>query len=231
MLVTGYQPTKDADTGQMNFDSYTDLGVMVAVDLVNTLTGGWARGRPVKPAFDPAARRERVLSAVPLTEQALARLDDAEVERFSRLAGQLRAVFEAAEAADTDAAAQRVNGLLGEYQAAPYLATHDQQGWHLHFHSVSAGVADGWGARCAVALAIAVGGAGSDRLGVCHADGCDRVFVDISRNGSRRFCSAACLNRTKVSAFRARRPRPPGGGAPPDGDPLSDGGAAGLPAP
>jgi predicted RNA-binding Zn ribbon-like protein len=194
----------------MNFDSYADLGVMVAVDLVNTLTGGWARGRPVKPAFDDDVRRDRVLTAVPLSDQGLDRLDDAEVEGFDRLASQLRAVFEAAEKADTDTAAERVNGLLAEYQAAPHLARHDQQGWHLHFHSVSAGVADGWGARCAVALAIAVGSAGTDRLGVCHADACDRVFVDVSRNGSRRFCSAACLNRTKVSAFRARRPRQTG---------------------
>jgi len=194
----------------MNFDSYADLGVTVAVDLVNTLTGGWARGRPVKPAFDDDVRRDRVLTAVPLSEQGLDRLDDAEVAGFDRLASQLREVFEAAEKADTDTAAERVNGLLVEYQAAPHLARHDQQGWHLHFHSVSAGVADGWGARCAVALAIAVGSAGTDRLGVCHADACDRVFVDVSRNGSRRFCSAACLNRTKVSAFRARRPRQTG---------------------
>ena len=194
----------------MNFDSYTDLGVMVAVELVNTLTGGWSRGRPVKPALDPDTRRDRVLSAVPLTEQALDRLDEFEVHRFDRLAAQLRVIFEAAEVGDTETAAGRINALLAEYQAAPHLASHDQQGWHLHFHSVSAAVADGWGARCAVALAIAVGGAGSDRLGVCHADACDRVFVDVSRNGSRRFCSAACLNRTKVSAFRARRPRQTG---------------------
>jgi predicted RNA-binding Zn ribbon-like protein len=31
------------------------------------------------------------------------------------------------------------------------------------------------------------------------------VFVDLSRNGSRRFCSAACQNRTKAAALRARR--------------------------
>jgi predicted RNA-binding Zn ribbon-like protein len=194
----------------MNFDSYTDHGVMVAVELVNTLTGGWARGRPVKPAFDPVARRDRVLAAVPMTDYSLDRVDDAEVERFHRLAAQLRAIFVAAEAEDKDAAAGLVNAMLSEYQAAPHLASHDKEDWHLHFHSVSARVADGFGARCSVALAITVGGAGIDRLGVCEADNCDRVFVDVSRNGSRRFCSAACLNRTKVSAFRARQPRPTG---------------------
>jgi predicted RNA-binding Zn ribbon-like protein len=49
---------------------------------------------------------------------------------------------------------------------------------------------------------------GSDlygRLGVCTADRCDRVYVDTSRNGTRRFCSTACQNRIKAAAFRARQ--------------------------
>ncbi|WP_456236959.1 CGNR zinc finger domain-containing protein [Actinomadura physcomitrii] len=32
----------------------------------------------------------------------------------------------------------------------------------------------------------------------------DRVYVDTSRNGKRRFCSTACQNRVKTAAFRAR---------------------------
>ncbi len=43
------------------------------------------------------------------------------------------------------------------------------------------------------------------RLGVCTAARCDRVYVDLSRNGTRRFCSTACQNRNKAAAFRARR--------------------------
>jgi predicted RNA-binding Zn ribbon-like protein len=34
---------------------------------------------------------------------------------------------------------------------------------------------------------------------------CDRVFVDVSRNGTRRFCSETCQNRVKVAAHRARQ--------------------------
>ena len=44
----------------------------------------------------------------------------------------------------------------------------------------------------------------ADRLGVCDAARCDRVYVDTSRNGARRFCSTACQNRTKAAAFRTR---------------------------
>jgi predicted RNA-binding Zn ribbon-like protein len=49
-----------------------------------------------------------------------------------------------------------------------------------------------------------LGGSGADRLGICTAPACDRVFVDASRNGTRRYCSTSCQNRVKTAAFRAR---------------------------
>jgi predicted RNA-binding Zn ribbon-like protein len=49
-----------------------------------------------------------------------------------------------------------------------------------------------------------VGSSLHGRLGVCSAERCDRVYVDTSRNGSRRFCSTACQNRVKAAAFRAK---------------------------
>ncbi len=49
-----------------------------------------------------------------------------------------------------------------------------------------------------------LGGELYDRLGVCTAPHCDRVYVDTTRNGSRRFCSTACQNRVKAAAFRER---------------------------
>jgi predicted RNA-binding Zn ribbon-like protein len=61
-----------------------------------------------------------------------------------------------------------------------------------------------WAAPCATGLAVVLGGELHDRLGVCTAPNCDRVYVDTSRNGTRRFCSTACQNRVKTAAFRAR---------------------------
>ncbi len=52
------------------------------------------------------------------------------------------------------------------------------------------------------------GGEHYDRLGVCTAPHCDRVYVDTSRNGSKRFCSTACQNRVKTAAFREARREP-----------------------
>jgi predicted RNA-binding Zn ribbon-like protein len=45
-----------------------------------------------------------------------------------------------------------------------------------------------------------------DRLKQCPAEGCGWLFLDSSKNGSRRWCDmASCGNRSKVRALRARR--------------------------
>jgi len=45
-----------------------------------------------------------------------------------------------------------------------------------------------------------------ERVGLCAAEGCGRWFYDVSRNGSRRWCSMArCGNRAKVAAHYRRR--------------------------
>ena len=54
-----------------------------------------------------------------------------------------------------------------------------------------------------LACAVVLGGDLYDRLGVCTAPRCDRVYVDTSRNGTRRYCSTSCQNRVKTAAFRA----------------------------
>jgi predicted RNA-binding Zn ribbon-like protein len=64
-----------------------------------------------------------------------------------------------------------------------------------------------WTSITAEAIARLVDAGEHARLGTCTADACDRVFVDASRNGSRRFCSTACQNRVKTAAFRRRRAR------------------------
>jgi predicted RNA-binding Zn ribbon-like protein len=47
-----------------------------------------------------------------------------------------------------------------------------------------------------------------DRLKMCAADECRRVFYDRSKPGTRRWCqSALCGNRMKTRAYRERRKR------------------------
>lgn len=42
------------------------------------------------------------------------------------------------------------------------------------------------------------------RIGACSAYGCDALTFDLSKNRSRRFCSATCSNRQAVAAYRSR---------------------------
>lgn len=192
---------------KMKFESYADRGVEPAVELINRLTPGWAQGRPYQLPSESRARRELAqeveskISGLPVILQRRAG------EELIQLARDLRSVFELLADGRPDRAAMQVNVLLSRYQAAPQLAQHDGEPWHLHFHSQAkeAGQAVARGAMCVIALAVVVGSPGGTRLGVCGAANCDRAFIDTSKNGSRRFCSSNCMSRTKVAAFRARR--------------------------
>jgi predicted RNA-binding Zn ribbon-like protein len=168
------------------------------IALVNELTPGLTHGRPL-PDLSAGARRTRARAIVSgcLTVE--------EVEGLTRLAERLRPVFAAVERRDATDAGRLVNGLLEAYQPQPHLVRHDGETWHLHFHTAVEGAEASWGAGCAAALAGVLSSNAWHRLGICSATACDRVFVDLSRNGSRRFCSPACQNRTKAAALRARR--------------------------
>ncbi|MFI7640999.1 CGNR zinc finger domain-containing protein [Nonomuraea sp. NPDC049400] len=185
----------------MDFNSHTDVVVRAAVALVNALTPGEQRGR-AHPAPDrPGTAATEGLRAVYPDHREVTEPEGAEL---AEVAARLRAVFAAVADGDIDTAATQVNALLEETHARPMLQRHDGEPWHLHFHGRGGTMAGDWGASCATGLAIVLGGEFSDRLGVCTAPHCDRVYVDVSRNGTRRFCSTACQNRVKTAAFRAR---------------------------
>jgi predicted RNA-binding Zn ribbon-like protein len=189
----------------VNFNSHADSVVAMAVELVNLLTEGERRGR----RYLPPSGGERAARLSALCTAAGGRRGATEVEaaEFIPLAAQLRAVFERVAAGDFDSAAGQVNELLRVTGAHPALERHDDEPWHVHFHAADErSLAQGWAAGCATGLAIVLGGEYHDRLGVCTAPHCDRVYVDTSRNGSRRFCSTACQNRVKAAAFRERQP-------------------------
>ncbi len=181
-----------------------DAVVAVAVRLVNVLTPGEAHGRPYMPpdAGDLATAVARALQA---GRRPPRDISQDEAPEFGMVAGALRAVFDAVAAGDVDQAAREVNALLALTGARPQLDRHDGEPWHLHFHGASDSLVTGWAAGCATGLAVVLGSDLYGRLGVCTADRCDRVYVDASRNGTRRFCSTACQNRVKAAAFRARQ--------------------------
>ena len=184
----------------MQLDSYADAGLLAAVELVNEVALGPARGRPAAgDAVLPAIAR--VLAVDP---PSAARLGEADVPGFTALARRLHEVFGHLHTGDVDAAAGRLNDLLANHPAQPHLAKEDGQ-WRLHHHPVDAALVSMWTSICAEGMARMIGAGYGDRLGNCEGTGCGRVFLDVSKNGSRRFCSTTCQNRVKAAAFRLRR--------------------------
>ncbi len=188
-------------TGQVSFDSHTRNVLAASVEYVNRLTPGWSGG----VAFDgPADEAQAVADSLVAIgyPQPFVKVEDA--RRLAVLAGRMRIVFEAAQTGDLDRAADEINALLLDTNARPQLDRREK-GWSLHFHGPDDGLVNGWAAGCAAGLALAVGSDLAGRLGVCAAPQCDRVFVDVSRNGQRRFCSPQCQSRVKAAAHRARQ--------------------------
>ena len=173
------------------FDSYDDSGLFVAIDLSNELTAGASR---------PVERLGRILAIDPAS---VAQLSEAEVEPFTHLAVELRATIEALAEGDVDGAAGWVNELLARFPAHPHLAREDGR-WRLHHHPADLALVPMWSAICAEALARLIGSGRHGRIGLCAASGCDRAFVDQSKNGTKRYCSLTCQNRAKTAAFRQR---------------------------
>lgn len=177
--------------------------VAAAVAAVNALQPGQRRGRDFTADTGPGEVAD-VLAAAG-SQFARQVPEPAELDALRGYTGRFHAVFAAAGAGDMDRACTGVNRLLADTRAAPVLSRHSGEPWHLHFHAPGADWATGWAAPMATALAIVLGSPAADRLGVCSAGQCDRVFADTSRNGTRRFCSTACQNRAKAAAFRARK--------------------------
>jgi predicted RNA-binding Zn ribbon-like protein len=75
-----------------------------------------------------------------------------------------------------------------------------------HIRAVEdAPLADQVAAAAAVGISAANQMYGADRMRACTASPCKDVFVDTSKNATRRFCSERCANRHNVAQHRARQ--------------------------
>jgi predicted RNA-binding Zn ribbon-like protein len=107
--------------------------------------------------------------------------------------------------ADRDAAVAQVNEILADARAVPRLVRHDKLDWHIHAVDDEAPLAERVLVETAMAMVDVVRADEMGRLGVCAADDCRGLVLDLSRNRSRRYCSTACGNREAVAAYRARQ--------------------------
>ena len=105
-----------------------------------------------------------------------------------------------------DETVQLVNTLLREERVLPQLVKHPPVDyWHVHAVPTEAPLAARMVVEVALAVADLVRAGELARMRVCSASDCDDVFIDLSKNRSRRFCGIACSNRVNVAAYRQRR--------------------------
>jgi predicted RNA-binding Zn ribbon-like protein len=129
-----------------------------------------------------------------------------DLRRLRTLRARLDGVAVACESGDDPAAIEILNALLAETGAIPQIVAHDGRGPHIHVSRPAAPLSDRIAAHLAMGLAELVVAGESQRVRSCASPTCRDVFVDLSRNRSRRYCdSRTCGNRLHVAAYRARR--------------------------
>ncbi len=175
----------------MLFAHDTETALVAAAALVNTATDGDSL-RTIDDLDRFVERYEWTGSRT---------RDAAELEAVLALRPRLREIW----LADVDTAVECVNALLTEHHALPRLVRHDGWDWHLHATPPEAPLATRMAVEAAMALVDVVRSGETGRLGVCAADDCDDVVIDLSKNRSRRYCEKGCANRVHVAAYRARR--------------------------
>ncbi|MEU4897231.1 CGNR zinc finger domain-containing protein [Streptomyces sp. NPDC044780] len=186
---------------------YSPLVVQTAVDLANTL-------RPIKgeDALETVEQLRDFLDDHPAAEppssaahqgagpRHLTRADLAEVRALRETVRQVleRANADAVEAADL------INDGLRRSRATPVLR-HEDDRWWTEVTSDTDRCSAHLAATTLSALASVIATLGPARLGVCAGPTCRATFVDLSRNGSKQYCTRTCAHRASVAAYRSRR--------------------------
>ncbi len=181
----------------MDFSHYTDEPVSLAADLVNTDQRSIG-GIDGLASFEDLQRF--MAENAELWEGAASPPEPKDLRDVRRLREDLRNVFLASDAAE---ASIGINDILERSRARPRLSVHSGAP-HLHFESLGTSAAQWLAVVTAMGLASVVIEHGVDRFGSCSSDDCEDVYVDTSRNRSRRHCGATCSSRDNVAAFRRR---------------------------
>ncbi|MCZ2836067.1 CGNR zinc finger domain-containing protein [Modestobacter sp. VKM Ac-2985] len=174
----------------MDYDTYGSNAVELAIDLANA-----ERDDPAWVQLFLDAHHEWFTAGTALE------LGSTEATAVAQTSSLVRDVAEADSEPEVMA---RLNALLALASPRPYATDHDGE-LHLHYARPDAGVVEQLTTTVAMGLSQVVVQHGWQRLGVCAAEGCGHVYVDTSRNASRRYCSNTCASRSTVAAYRARQ--------------------------
>ena len=195
----------------MLFIHDTEVALQSMAALVNTRTGA-GEGSEHLPSDAAARARAEGLDTLESPEQLWAfvaqwgwtgRPVASELEAVRAIRPRLARLWDL----DEEGVVGLVNQLLAQEQAVPRLVDHDGWGWHLHAVPDDAPFASRMMVEAAMAMIDVVRAEEVSRLKRCGADDCEGVFVDLSRNRSKRFCSTTCGNRVAAAAYRERQSR------------------------
>lgn len=181
----------------MVFIHDTEQSLRAAAYLVNTLPG--YDGEDTLQTQDDF---DAYLRVNPYT--GVIRRDEAELTAIRAIRPRLRRLWEV----DREGAVPLVNDMLRDGDALPRLVIHDGYDWHIHATSDDAPLATRILVEAAMAFVDVIRADEYDRVRVCSADDCLGVYVDFSKNGSKRYCDTGnCGNRMNVNAYRQRKAR------------------------
>jgi predicted RNA-binding Zn ribbon-like protein len=170
--------------------SYAEL----VIELVNTQD-------PVQDSLRDLDSLQELLKIRPHLSGRVTRRD---LDVMRDLRSELRTIFTSAVAGRHEDAMERLNSLLIQHPIHPQISGHDGQDWHMHL-TESGSVPDRYAAGASMGLAVYVSTHGIERLGVCQAPLCGKIYFDTTADRSRRHCSDRCANLANVAAYQACR--------------------------
>jgi predicted RNA-binding Zn ribbon-like protein len=188
----------------MGFGADQLEALVECVELVNT--GRAVSGAPSSSTGRLSSLKDVIAFGRRHRVENLSAARASDVPRLLELRSRLDAAVVACQAGDEATATRDLNALLAETGAVPQIVAHDGRPPHIHVTRAAAPLADRIAAHSAMGLAELVVAGQSGRVRTCASSECDAVFIDLSRNQSRRYCdSRTCGNRVHVAAYRSRR--------------------------
>ena len=130
-------------------------------------------------------------------------ISDVDVERARALRSRLTAAFDAATQAE---AVETLNALVADSGTPPRLERSAQSWRFRSWPDESEGLAF-VAPYAALGLLEVIRDDGWERFGRCAGSPCRCVYIDRSRNRSRRFCCELCADRVAQADYRRRRRR------------------------
>jgi predicted RNA-binding Zn ribbon-like protein len=170
--------------------------IALAVALANT----WDVLNDPPEHLDDVDMLRLILRAFGLEEEAK-RAKEGDLAPLRAMRDRLRKAF----AADRESTAvEELNSLARDAGAIPQLERKND-GWTFRYGAGRRSLVDELAGRSSVALLGVIEEGGWRRFGRCAASPCCCVFVDRSRNRSRRYCCHWCADRATQAASRRRR--------------------------